>query len=73
MNKHYSKFQDIETVRIFKLQKPRPNLDQKSLPKKNNYEKTKKEERKMKTTFQNPFLFFLSFVLFCFYFPQPST
>ena len=34
---------------------------------------TKKEERKKKATFQNPFLLFLSFVLFCPYLPQPST
>ena len=35
----------------------------------NDYEKpTKKEERKKKATFQNPFLPFLSFVLFCLYY-----
>ena len=33
---------------------------------------TKKEERKKKATFQNPFLLFLSFVL-CFYYPPPFT
>ena len=34
---------------------------------------TKKEERKKKATFQNPFLLFLSFVLFCLYYPPPFT
>ena len=36
----------------------------------NDYEKaTKKEERKRKATLQNPFLIFLSFALFCLYYP----
>ena len=68
-----SKLQGFETVHIIKIQKPRPNLEQKSLSRTSNYEKTKKEERKKKATFQNAFLHFLLFVLFCFYFPQPST
>ena len=39
---------EFETVRTLKIQKTRLNLDQKSLPKINNYEKTNKKGRKKK-------------------------
>ena len=39
----------------------------------NDYENpTKKENRNKKATSQNPFLLYLTFVLFCLYYPQPS-
>ena len=38
-----SKYQEFETVRTFKIQKTGPSLDQKPLPKINNYEKTNKK------------------------------
>ena len=67
-HKYNSKCQEFETARILKIQKTRPNLDQN-----HHLEGTKKEERKKKTTFRNPFLLFLPFVLFCLYYLQPFT
>ena len=73
--KYNSKFQEFETVRMFKTQKNDQIWTKKHYPKIDNHERNqqKKEERKKKATFQNPFLLFLSFVLFCLYLPQLST
>ena len=37
------------------------------------WENQQKRRKEKKAVLQNPFLFFLSFVLFCLYLPQPST
>ena len=51
-----SKLQEFETVRTLKINKKRPNLYQKNILGSKNEEKpTKNKERKVKTTFQNPF------------------
>ena len=72
--KYNSKISEFETVRTLKIHKNDQIWTKKYL-RINNYEKpTKKEERKKKkATFQNALLLFLSFVLFCLYYPQPFT
>ena len=63
-------FQNFKNSKLFKPSryKKTPKFEPKKFLKINDYEKpTKKEERKKKATFQNPFLLFLSFVLFCLY------
>ena len=46
--KYNSKFQEFETVQILRIQKKRPNLDQKTLPKINKHEKNQQKRRKEK-------------------------
>ena len=55
-------FKNFKTVRTLKIQKKRPNLDQKLLLKINNYEKTNKKEgmKERQPSKTPPFFFFLS-------------
>ena len=58
-----SKFQEFEIVRILKIQKKRPNLDQKTLPKINKHEENQQKRRneKRRQPSKTPsFIFFLS-------------
>ena len=67
MIKNNSKFEQFKTVLILKIQKKTDKFESIKFLRINDYEKpTKKEERKMKATFQNPFLLFLFFVFFVF-------
>ena len=53
-------FEKFGTVRTLKIQKTRPNLDQKPFPKINNYEKTNKKGGKKKESNLPQLFFFLS-------------
>ena len=69
-------------IQNFKNSKPLEPLEykkttkfgqKKTFLKTNDYEKPKKGGKKKMATFQKSFLLFLSFVLFCLYYPLPST
>ena len=68
-----SNFQEFITVRTLKYKKM-TKFGPRQFLKINDYEKLrKKEESKREAIFQNFFLLFLSFVVFCVYYPQTFT